>query len=98
MKNLVIFGQSHDVNKEIELFDESEFGMDVAICRKDNGIEVRRNCTEFHHRFESDLNFGVEDTSSAFESNHHATGGTIKVKDIEWITIEPAFKMHDSHR
>jgi hypothetical protein len=98
MESLSIYGRAHNVTSEIEIFNDSEFGMDVVICRYDDGIEVRRNCTEFHHLFDTKEEILFSHCASAFESDIHTTGGTISYDKIKWIIVEHATKLHDSHR
>jgi len=103
MNNLTIFGKEHPVDKEIELFDDSEFGMDCVIRYRDDidrhytGItETRHNCTEFHHLYNiEDKQF--DRLSSAFESDIHGTGGTKDIELIEWIQVTKATKKHETY-
>jgi len=62
---LTIFGKFHSWNREVELDDDSEFGLDVTIVLKDrvrpdhtipSCTVIRRNCTEFHHLFDKESN------------------------------------------
>mgnify|MGYP006094205175 CR=1 FL=1 len=123
MGSLIIFGKYHSWDNEIELEDDSEFGMDITIVIKERVnrsytleacTQVRNNCTEFHHLYnkkgnakfikENKVNVKRDehgncdwDSSSAFESGIHCTGGTLCVNDIESITVVKATKRSDSY-
>ena len=100
MNKLIIFGKRHDVNTEIELLSERKHGMNITIKYKKDisnhyagKRDVRHNCTEFHHLFESTVN----DRCSAFESDIHGTGGTKDVDLIEWIKVRRAWWKRKSY-
>lgn len=106
---LNIFGKTHNWMEEIELFDDSKYGMDITIVYKEGswceGTDVRHNCTEFHHRYNKktnekmnkEMNGGMMSDSSAFESDIHQTGGTMPVENIESITIVKAKSKNYTH-
>jgi len=87
------------------LMSDSEFGLDITICIKEHKlqginiestIQTRHNCTEFHHRYNnSERVFG--ETCSAFESDIHGTGGTMKIDIIEWIRVDSATKLNENY-
>jgi hypothetical protein len=103
MKKLIIFGQNFDVDSELELKVNDELGLDCHIKFKDDidapwagKVEVRHNCTEFHHLYNfEDRSF--DKMSSAFESDIHCTGGTKSVSDIEWIVVVKAIKLNSEY-
>lgn len=105
MKQLIIFGKEHPIDTEIEILDESEFGMRAEIHYNIdafvgiNKIEIRNNLTEFHHLYNRNENYIIlkEEDNSAFESDIHGTGGTKKVKYIDKIIITKAEKLYDEY-
>ena len=110
MEKLIIFGVEHPIDKELELDDNSEFGMDITIeyvdgfHQRDDNVDVRQNCTEFHHLYnkkscdefkdEFHLMMGYR---SAFESDIHGTGGTRDVFNIKTITVRLSTELHETH-
>ena len=93
MKKLIIYGVEHDWDLEIELFNETEFGMNITIMFEDGHQEQKYNCTEFHHRY----NRFTNDIRTAFESDIHSTGGTREIYKMASITIVKAEKKHKTH-
>lgn len=91
-QRLVVYGAEVDFDKELELFDASDFGMTCVIIRKSGEVSVRNNCTEFHHKYG-----GVFEISSAFESDKHMTGGTVPVADIRTIVVYRAHRFNEEY-
>tara|TARA_R110002126_G_scaffold271729_1_gene415620 strand:+ start:356 stop:688 length:333 start_codon:yes stop_codon:yes gene_type:complete len=109
--HLLINGVEHQWDKEIEI-TRDELGFDCTITFKADSpfgdtVQVRRNCTEFHHlynkRQQDDLVKVIVTTdyvveySSAFESDIHSTGGTHRVSYIESIVVDDSKVIHDKY-
>lgn len=100
---LFIFGQEINDEHELELIVSDDLGLDITIKYNDDilgGIEdTKHNCTEFHHLYnkkETGDKF-LKQLSSAFESDIHRTGSTIRIEDIEWIKVEKAIILHKKY-
>jgi len=87
--NFIVNNIEQDVNKELEIFSKTEFGMTACIIFKDGTSEIRNNLTEVHYMFQSPTiaQFGH---SCAFESDIHGTGGTIDLRNLIAIVVYPA--------
>lgn len=98
---LLINGTPHVWTEEIELFSTNEFGMNITICYDwfdgFRTTETRHNCTELHHLFDKKDSRWFHELSSAFESDIHGTGGTKSVKNLRWIKLEQALKIHKEY-
>jgi len=96
MKRLIIFGQEFDVNDEIEIKVDSEFGMNcIILYNDDRRAETAHNCTEFHHLY--DKSNGFARMSSAFESDIHGTGMTKRIEDIKMIVAYKAMRLNPEY-
>jgi len=100
-QTLMVHGKSLPWTEEIEIMDESEFGMNITINVDyyvvGNVTETRHNCTELHHLFDKGRVTSFEDMSSAFESDIHGTGGTKEMRKLKWVKAEKALKLHNSY-
>jgi hypothetical protein len=94
MAKLVVFGQVQSWNKELEIKVNGGNGLDCYITLNNGEQQIRRNCTEFHHRFDS---MGSV-PASAFESDIHSTGGTIDLDKVVSIEVVMASKLHEDYR
>lgn len=90
MSKLVVLGSKVNWDTELELKSEDEFGLDIVVDYKDGEKRHLNNCTEFHHRFQSIF----PEVSSAFESDIHSDGCTIRINTIDTITITKGSLKH----
>ena len=98
---LIVFGEEHDPAEELEVTvnQDCEFGMKATITLSDEAPEgwvqdeVRRNLTEVHYWYDKSREF--RENESAFESDIHGCGGTMKNKYISKIVVEYDDKLHD---
>ena len=112
-KSLIIFNVETDWFSELELKDDSEFGMDAEIFFTSGRSEIRHNLTEFHHRYDREWNtnwrnhpefemglpnhMGGMTDESAFESDIHGTGGTIPLSKVQMIVIKKATSKNEEY-
>lgn len=95
-------------NRELEMIADPQlypFGVNVTLVYKFDspycGVEdTHYNTTEVHwmYNVERVEKFpGADFLSVAIESDIQSDGGTRKLKDIQYITVIPAVKLHTSH-
>lgn len=89
MTTLNIFGTDYNINKEIELIFNSDYGMNVKLTYLNNNVQNIFNITEFHHLFDANR--------CAFESDIHSTGMTHNINDLKSIEINLATKLHKGY-
>tara|TARA_R110000851_G_scaffold319347_1_gene483658 strand:- start:2194 stop:3315 length:1122 start_codon:yes stop_codon:yes gene_type:complete len=98
---LLINGEAHPWSEEIEVIDDSEFGMNITICYdlsyRKGQVETLHNCTELHHLYDDKKSSWFHQKSSAFESGIFGTGGTKGMNKMKWIVSVPANKKHKNH-
>jgi hypothetical protein len=98
---LLINGEAHPWSEEIEVIDESEFGMNITICfdwsYRKRQVETRHNCTELHHLYHKERRDWFHQLDSAFESDIHGTGGTKSMNKLKWIKAEKALILHKEY-
>ena len=90
---LIVFGKEEDPSEEMEITvnQDCKFGLKATITLSDEAPEgwcdeVRRNLTEVHYWYDQNRKYG--ENESAFESDIHGCGGTMKNKYISMIVVE----------
>lgn len=94
MALLLLHEQPLDWNKEVELTNNSEFGFNCIIKYKEGSVSHMCNLHEIHHRYNQNKNADSKDIRSAFESDHHCTGATRSINEIDYIIIYDAKQIH----